>query len=173
MAAPQADLSQLKDIHLPNAISDWPISFGWWTLLIFIVISICTGLYLWRYYRLKNANKKAALNLLNVKYAQFKSNHDSQAFLQQSNQVLKRYCIKQYPSAVSLSGLAWTNFLIRHSEKTFFNESLANAISQGLYQASCTFDADELYKACSSWIKNNKNIESNVAVEVNKGHSND
>jgi hypothetical protein len=168
-SAPPADLSQLKDIHLPHAISDWPIAFGWWTLLTIIIISIFAGLYFWRHYKVKNANKKAALSLLALKYSHFKSNQDSQAFLQHSNQILKRYCIKQYPAAVSLSGLAWTDFLIRHSEKTFFNENLANAISQGLYQANCQYNADELYNACASWITHNKNLES----PVNVGHSND
>lgn len=172
-SAPPADISQLKDIHLPNVISDWPISFGWWALLTLIIISIGAGIYFWRHYKIKNANKKAALSLLALKYSQFKSTQDSQAFLQQSNEILKRYCLKQYPAAISLSGLAWTDFLIRHSEKTFFNEGLASAISQGLYQAKCQYDVDELYAACASWIKNNKHVEVDVTIEHSIGHSND
>jgi len=167
--APQVDLSQLKDIHLPNAISDWPIAFGWWTLLILIVLTIGAGLYFWRRYKAKNANKKAALQLLELTYIQFKSDQNSHNFLQHSNQVLKRFCLKQYPAAVSLSGSAWTDFLIRHSEKTFFNENLVHAMSQGIYQSNCQYDADELYKACSSWLKNNKIVALNATI----GHSND
>lgn len=172
-AVPPVDLSQLKDIHLPYAISDWPIAFGWWTLLTLVVLSLFAGIYFWRHYKVKNANKKAALSLLALKYSQFKSNQDSQAFLQHSNQILKRYCLKQHPAAVSLSGLAWTNFLIRHSDKAFFNESLANAMSQGLYQANCQYDVDELYSACASWITHNKNVEKDVTIEHSIGHSND
>jgi len=169
--APAADISQLKDIHLPHAISDWPMAFGWWALLILIVILISAGIYFWRRYKIKNANKKAALRLLALKYSQFKTNQDSQAFLQQSNEVLKRYCLKQYPAANSLSGLAWTDFLIRHSDKTFFNEELANAISKGLYQAQCKYNADELYTACKSWLKNNKYVEVDANIDHSIGHS--
>lgn len=164
-----ADLSQLKDIHLPDAITDWPIAFGWWTLLVVALLSMATAIYFWRHFRAKHANKKAALHLLASKYEQFKANADSQVFLQHSNQILKRYCLKQYPAAVSLSGLAWTDFLIRHSEKAFFNEAIAHAMSEGLYQEHCQYNADELYHACSSWLKNNKV----VAADKTIGHSND
>lgn len=164
-----ADLSQLKDIHLPSEITDWPIAFGWWILLALAIFSICAGIYLWRSHKTKNAHKKAALNLLELKYLQYRSNKNAQVFLQQSNEILKRYCLKQYPASISLSGVSWTDFLIRHSEKTFINESLANAMSQGLYQANCQYDADELYQVCSSWIKNNKNIE----TSANTGQRND
>jgi hypothetical protein len=150
------DLSQLKDIHLPNVITAWPTSFGWWTLLTVIIVLTLAGLYFRNQERKKNANKRAALILLDNQYAQFKANNNAQTFLQQSNQILKRYCLDKYPEAVSLSGPAWTDFLIRHSHKTFFNAELANAISQGLYQAHCQFDAQALYLACGSWLKNNK-----------------
>ena len=176
-ASPAAVLSQLKDIHLPNAISDWPMAFGWWTLLVITLLSVIAALYFWRYFKAQNANKKAALYLLGLKYEQFKDNADSQKFLQNCNQILKRYCIKQYPAAVSLSGLAWTDFLIRHSEKAFFNEELTHAMSEGLYQAHCQYNADELYSACSSWLKNNKVVAFNKTTKHttahSTGHSND
>lgn len=152
------DLSQLKDIHLPNVITEWPISFGWWILLIVILSVIIAGTYFGYQKRKKSAKKRAALALLDHQYDQFKASNNSQVFLQQSNQILKRYCLDEYPDAVSLSGPAWTDFLIRHSHKTFFNAELANAISQGVYQAHCQFDAQGLYQACTSWLKNNNAI---------------
>jgi hypothetical protein len=175
--SPAADLSQLKDIRLPNTISDWPIAFGWWALLVITLLSLFAAVSLWQYFKDNNSNKKAALHLLKLKYHQFKANSDSLAFLQHSNQILKRYCLKQYPAAVSLSGLAWINFLIRHSEKTFFNEELAHAISEGLYQEHCQYDADKLYSACSSWLKNNNppaaDRTKKHSTEHSIGHSND
>ena len=175
--SPAADLSQLKDISLPNAISDWPIALGWWALFVITLLSLFATVYFWQYFKAKNANKKAALHLLKLKYHQFKADSDSLAFLQHSNQVLKRYCLKQYPAAVSLSGLAWINFLILHSEKTFFNEELAHAMSEGLYQGHCQYDADKLYSACSNWLKNNNppgaDKTKKHSTEHSIGHSND
>lgn len=163
------DLSQLKDIHLPQAISDWPMAYGWWLSLALIVIIISLSIALILKQRKKNAVKRSAISLLERQYTQFKANNDSQLFLQQCNQILKRYCLTHYPEAVSLSGPRWTDFLIRHSQKSFFNDHVANAISQGLYQDHCQYNADELYQACSSWIKSNKRFE----TALKTGHSDD
>ena len=171
------DLSQLKDIHLPSAITEWPISFGWWLLLIAVIVATISGIYFWQLDRKRNATKRAALLLLNHQYDQFKENGNSQVFLQQSNQILKRYCLDKYPEAVSLSGPAWTNFLIRHSHKTFFNAELANAISQGIYQPHCEYNASDLHQACTSWLKNNKSMKARNSFIANDtldtGSSND
>jgi hypothetical protein len=32
-SSPNIDLSQLKDIHLPDDISWWPLAIGWWLLI--------------------------------------------------------------------------------------------------------------------------------------------
>jgi len=174
---PAADLSQLKDIHLPETISNWPMAFGWWALLAVVLVLLCTSLYFWRQYQIKNANKKAALRLLNHQYEQFKASKDSQRFLQQVNQVLKRYCLKAFPEAIHLSGPAWTNFLINTSAKdahaTFFDQPTANAISQGIYQEHCQYDAHTLYQACTSWLKQNKPLTTENRINTQTGGSND
>ena len=171
------DLSQLKDIYLPDTITELPIAFGWWILLSAILFTIIAGFYLWRKAHKRNATKRAAIELLNHQYEQFKDNNNAQFFLQQSNQILKRYCLDKYPEAVSLSGTAWTNFLIRHSHKTFLNTELANAISQGIYQKQCQFSPQELYQAFSIWLKTNKPIKTRNSLitddAINTGVSND
>jgi len=155
------DLSQLiKDIHLPNAITDWPIAFGWWLLLTLFITCVLAGLYFWQQKRKQEASKKAALQLLDRQYAQFKANNDALLFLQQSNQILKRFCLQEYPHAVSLSGSSWANFLPeqlpKDNHKALFNDSLKQAIGQGLYQQDCQFNVHNLYQACSTWLKHNK-----------------
>lgn len=151
-----ADLSQLKDIHLPPAISDFPIAYGWWLSLFVIVAIIVAAVYFFIKQRKKTAIQRSALLVLKQHYEEFNQTQDSQRFLQQCNSVLKRYCITHYPHAVSLSGPNWANFLICYSQKTRFNDELISAISEGLYQLQSQYNADDLYKACESWLKNNK-----------------
>lgn len=156
MQTPAPDLSQLKDIHLPSPVTDLPIAFGWWLLLtVFILLTIAAIIYGLKR-REKNKTKKAALILLSQQYDQFKEKGDTQIFLEQSNQVLKRYCLDKYPDAVSLSGTAWTDFLNRHSSKPYFEAGIKKAISDGLYQPQCDYDPQALNRACINWIKNNK-----------------
>ena len=163
------DLSQLKDIHLPPAISEWPMAYGWWLLLAILIIMVVVSVLLFLKQHRNSAIKRSALTLLEHQYSQFKANNDTQQFLQQCNQILKRYCLTHYPEAASLSGSAWINFLIRHSQKAFFAEEVAHAISQGIYQANCQYNADELYTACSTWLKTNKPL----VIESSTGDSND
>lgn len=154
-----ADLSQLKDIHLPPAVTEFPIAYGWWLLVIITLIIIVVSLIAIKRYRLKNATKKAALNLLDLEYKQYKINKDHGVFLQKTNQILKRYCLEKYPHAIGLSGLPWIDFLIRHGQQSFFNAELAHALSQGIYQQSCDYNPDDLFIACSNWLKHNKALD--------------
>lgn len=156
--AAQDPLQNLKDIHLPDAISDFPIAWGWWVLLILIIAGICASVFFFIKYRKNNAVKRSALVLLKQYYEQYQDDKNSQQFLHNSNQILKRYCLTHYPQAVSLSGTKWTHFLICYSQKTHFSPELINAISTGIYQKECQYNADELYSTLTSWLKNNKSF---------------
>lgn len=163
------DLSQLKDIHLPPAISNFPIAYGWWVSFVIALAMIIAAIYLFKKQRKKSAIKREALVLLKEHYEEYKKDKDQKKFLQQCNQILKRYCITHYPHAVSLSGHNWANFLICYSQKTAFSDEIINALSEGIYQPSCQYNADDLYNTCVSWLKNNKPF----VIESEEGNKHD
>jgi len=33
----------LKDIHLPDAITWWPLAIGWWLLIVMVIAAIYGG----------------------------------------------------------------------------------------------------------------------------------
>ena len=37
---PSDPLAQLKDIHLPDAVSWWPLAIGWWIVAIIAIVGI-------------------------------------------------------------------------------------------------------------------------------------
>lgn len=150
------DLSQLKDIHLPPSISEWPLAYGWWLVSILLITLIAVSVFLYVQYRKQYAVQRAALTLLDEEYENYKTHNDSQVFLHQCNQILKRYCLTHYPEAISLSGQAWSHFLISYCNKAVFSSDLTAAISEGLYQAHCQYNVDELYRVCAIWLKSNK-----------------
>lgn len=151
-------LQDLRDIHLPEAISDFPIAWGWWLLLVIVAGTIAAGTYFYLKQRKENAVKRSALALLKQHYLEFQQDHDSQRFLQLSNQVLKRYCLTHYPQAVGLSGAKWAHFLVCYSQQTRFSDETLAALSEGLYQQRCDYNADDLYHACGHWLNNNSAI---------------
>jgi len=150
---PQSGLEQLRDIHLPAAIDAWPPAIGWWLLPIFIVTLLAALIYSVILYRKKTAAKRQAIALLEHNFARFKNTHNPMEFLAQCNQILKRYCLHKHPQATHLSAQSWADFLNQQTNKPLFSTELQHALGQGLYQAQCDYQPNELYQACKQWIK--------------------
>jgi hypothetical protein len=149
-SSPNIDLSQLKDIHLPDDISWWPLAIGWW-LLITILPTILTLFFVY-FYRQKKAKviQKMTLELLDNAYIQDAS------FLLSAHSILKRYCRQYYPEALSLTGENWVEFLnSAHSKKhdTIFSSSLSNALNYGIYSQDSDYDREKLLASCRLWIE--------------------
>jgi ABC-type transport system involved in Fe-S cluster assembly fused permease/ATPase subunit len=61
---PSEPLAQLKDIHLPEQIHDYPVAYGWWLLLACLLITIIFVLVKWHKHRKLCLAKKLALTKL-------------------------------------------------------------------------------------------------------------
>ncbi|MGB1262000.1 MAG: DUF4381 domain-containing protein [Cognaticolwellia sp.] len=57
-------LAQLKDIHLPADVHNYPVAPGWWLLMAAVLALIIFGLIKWRHYVVKRKAKKNALKQL-------------------------------------------------------------------------------------------------------------
>ncbi len=99
--APSADpLAQLRDIHLPEAISWWPPALGWWLLLATLLLLILLAWLSVRHYQ-RGAIKRAALHEL----AQLAHRYPDQPqrLLQQLSQLLRRVALATHQQPRSLS----------------------------------------------------------------------
>ncbi|WP_419810184.1 DUF4381 domain-containing protein [Bacterioplanoides sp.] len=161
LPSPSSQALPLKALHLPEAISWWPLAPGWWLLLISTLVVL--GLLAWwllRHYRVKQY-QRAARAELRVCYKNWQQHQNNQLLLQQVNHVLKRVCRQRLPAGLSLSGEPWVEFLNQSAGKTVFIEANARALAQGLYcpseqladlPFSATHTAD-LLNACQNWLK--------------------
>jgi hypothetical protein len=60
-------LAQLKDIHLPDAVNNYPIAPGWWLIVLTVlVLLVFTGLRLRRYIVKRKAKNLALRQLANA-----------------------------------------------------------------------------------------------------------
>ena len=137
-------LDQLKDIHLPDGISMWPIAWPWWALLITVIALIIFSIWSYK----KNKWKKSALARLQL------LDIHSDSFITQVNRLLKQICLgplKQSQCA-HLSGTAWLEHLNGTCKEPAFTEKL-----QGFAQApdnpNIKLDHQVLKEACENWIK--------------------
>lgn len=100
-------LDQLKDIHLPAEVSNWPPAYGWWLLSVLIILAlIFSSKALIKYWR-NNLARRQALKALK----QFK--HTDSEWPVQLNHLLKRLAISYFPQD-EVAGLhldSWCAFL--------------------------------------------------------------
>jgi len=143
-------LSELRGIHLPEAISPWwPIAPGWWALLILVPLLVLLCAWLFKYFKNRTAIKKQALLVLSAAYKDADGN-----FLHQTNDVLKRYCKHYEPEIAALSGDQWSRFLNQQGANIFTEEQLS-LLAHGIYQKHAQYDKKSLFSNSKLWLEKN------------------
>jgi len=103
----------LRDLHLPDAVSWWPLAPGWW----FVIALAVTGLaYLLRWYmrtRARGAARRHALRQLDQLTADFELHHDAIRFSRELSELLRRTMLAYAPRGeiAGLTGDAWLAWL--------------------------------------------------------------
>jgi hypothetical protein len=153
-------LEQLADIHLPQAVSFWPLAPGWWVLaLIVLVLAILVGRRLHAQLEQRRICEHALAELAHC-YQQFKasaaSDLDKQRlrFINEFNSVIRRVALVHFPQAnvASLSGKEWVDFIRKKGDSSLLNDELAAALSYGRFQTRCYVDPDALDALGRAWI---------------------
>ena len=148
----------LKDIHLPEAISWWPLAIGWWVLIItlpFIVFA------LYRIFQklnqtkaLKNALKIARKNLDQI---ETNANLTSMQKLREVSALVRRVAISVAPreEVAGLTGKAWLAFLDNGLVDAPFSEGIGRLLVDAPYRKNPPTDPEimELISLCRNWLK--------------------
>jgi hypothetical protein len=150
-------LQQLHDIHLPPALTLWPLAPGWYLAAMILLLGLAGtvwGGYSWWQ---KNKIKREALNLLKQYEKTYLSNvvdmnrdHHISAAL---NELLKRVALAYFPreQVAHLHGKNWLLFLNETSKNlNFLTQEDALLICP--YQPNCKRDLYPLFDVCRQWI---------------------
>ncbi len=147
-------LAQLKDIHLPNPVSWWPLAPGWYVLGIFIVCLI--GLFaFWLHKRHVHAlAKKQALKLLAHYQKQYEKNSNTSVSSAHISKLLRRVALAYYPRAqvASLHGDAWLQFLNKTGKNIDFNP-IRHMLLDAPFKQEDTANLTPLFHKAQRWIK--------------------
>jgi hypothetical protein len=154
-----ADLSQLRDIHLPPEVSWWPPAPGWWLLAGVLLAAVGLGWFLWRRHR-RNGWRRAALReLTSLSDASGALAH---ARLCSLSVLLRRVALHRFPreKVAALHGAAWLHLLqTAPGGGLTLNGDQQRWLAAGPYQAQGGSDAIDdaqlsaLLQACAQWIK--------------------
>ena len=146
-------LQNLKDIQTPAVIENWPPAYGWWLLMIVIMVLLfVVTKSLIKAHQARLAKRQALMALKHID-----TSHDDCAA--QLNQLLKRVAISYFPThnLQQKHGEKWTEFLVNTLPKSKINQ-VANSfqlMQQSLYQPSAKNHSDStlFVSAAQSWIK--------------------
>ncbi len=147
-------LQDLRDVHLPDPISWWPPAFGWWMILVLIIIAVSVLLWAKAYYRRTRPRRFALAQLKSVKQ-QYAQDLDDQWAIREVSHLLRRYALSVFSRSdvAGLSGKAWLKFLDDTGRTNQFSEGPGQSLQSGPYQAQVSTSASELLPLVEQWIQ--------------------
>lgn len=166
-------LADLRDIHLPDAISWWPLAPGWWILLALLLIVIGALFY---YLRWRNIQKNRPLTFssqqvmqaallefstIEKTYAETGPDDQSRQIVADLSQLLRRCAVElsrleNEPNAVAgLSGDAWLSWLDGRWDREDFMQGAGRILIDGPYRNgfSQSEALHELLLLCRAWLE--------------------
>ena len=146
------NLPNLRDIHIPDGVSAFPPAYGWWVMLLALLLM--GGVYQFiKIYR-HRSKKLYALRLLNnIRYDNVVENAKAMS------ELLRRICVLKYPQASTIFGQKWIDFLNAHNSKTL-DAKTSDLLVDAPYMPFSTTkynmdDAESLRRFCQQWIGEN------------------
>lgn len=153
MNVPTSELP-LKDIHLPDSISWWPLAAGWWILLcIALAFFVLAFVFIRRYF--KPSLKKDASKELHAIEQLFQRTQNATQCVADLSILLRRVVLSQkhqVPTA-GVTGSAWLKLLDQALGTSEFSQGPGQILLVGPYQPAVEKDEiDQLIKLCHKWV---------------------
>ncbi len=148
----------LKDIHLPDAVSWWPLATGWWLLLLALVVAAALA---WWWLR-ATAPKRRASELRGIARielerleAEYRNCSDAAHIMQKLSILLRRVAMTFGPrgQVAGLSGKGWIDWLSATDVASVLDPRVLELLSVGPYQRTQGHDIEAVIHACRQWLK--------------------
>ena len=151
-------LVNLKDIHLPPAVSFWPPAPGWWILSVLFISSIFFG-GLWFYKRYKKKKPiTEALRILKNLQIHHENSKDEVKSLRNLSNLLRRTALTFYEhdAVASLNGSSWLEFLDKTGNTQDFSKGVGKVLGNELFQQKVKPDMNALFPLVKKWISSSR-----------------
>jgi len=156
-----ANTIQLRDIHLPDAISWWPPAIGWWILLALILLSLYLLPKLYRRLTYVSLNT-LCLKDLEIIQSAYKAEKNALESIQALSKLLRQISMtyNDRDKVAHLTGEQWTNTLNALTEKDYFTDEHKKQLMNAPYQKESNIDIEGLFTVTQQWIKALPSIKS-------------
>lgn len=151
----------LRDIHLPDPISWWPIAPGWWLVIVSLFLIIAVIFILRKIYLGKQLKRDIISELENIKQQFHKTQNKSQ-LAKSLSILLRRASITYYPenNIAGLTGNNWLNYLDITNRNASSGRAFQSDTGEVLLSAPYLpdnsiqdYDAQALIQLCESWLR--------------------
>lgn len=150
-------LSQLRDIHLPPPVSIWPLAWGWYVLLIVLLLLGSCMLY-WSYQRWNKLRRRQfILNELQRLEANWMDKQQRPETIGELSILLRRVALAIFPrqEVAGLNGDAWLQFLDRTANTQQFTQGEGRVLVTAPYQRQRVVVSEQLFILVREWIQRN------------------
>jgi hypothetical protein len=149
-------LEQLRDIHLPDAVSWWPPAPGWWIvgITILALIAACIWWYRNPSVRVYRVARKELKNLRE----EYQASQDDVRLVKELSVLLRRYALAVFgrQKVASLIGNAWMMFLNNTGKTLGFTEGAGQVLQTVPYGGQDRVEAQALLTLVEQWMKTNR-----------------
>jgi len=144
----------LKDVHIPDAISWWPLAVGWWILLVSIPVLLWISFWFYNYLTRKTAVKTAKKLLAALKQDTTKNEVQK---LVEISALIRRVAMSIAPrdECASLTGQAWLEYLDKSVKDNAFTQGIGQCLADASYSKSPAenINVSELINLTERWLK--------------------
>jgi hypothetical protein len=149
-----AELQQLKDIHLPHAINTWAIAPGWTGLFVLLFGTLCFALFFWHKSKQKNYTVNFALAKLEKLHQLILKNPGEINVAAEISTLLRRTALYYFhrEDIAGLSGKHWLHFLNRTGNTTNFTQETGRLLIDTPYRKDNCTDLTPLFALSRAWL---------------------
>ena len=144
----QEALKDLRDIHLPDPVSVWPLAPGWWILMILIPVLLVLLRFVIKR-MLMPKYKKLALKELTSISVNYEISRNSHETCGEVALLIRKALVAKIGNqeVAGLVGEEWLAYLDRLSKTNCFTEGTGRLIISAPYAKESDVDIDELLSA--------------------------
>jgi cbb3-type cytochrome oxidase subunit 3 len=152
---PTDPLDKLKDIHLPDAVSWWPLAPGWWILLVLFLLMIAIAIYLYIRSQRKSRQEIIIEQALQLFDSLQEQSLNPKALIMELSKLLRRTAISLYGrgKVANLAGQHWLLFLNDYGSTKAFTEGVGQALADQPYRPEVDYHRQALLGLTHDWLK--------------------
>ena len=168
----------LRDIHLPESVSWWPLAPGWWiTLGLFLLAAAVV--YFLRFMKNRRKLQQQSLNEFDLLVSEYKTEKNATKLLIEISALLRRVSITLFGGerVAGLTGHQWLGFLdqgftvMKEQPPNKFQETPGQLLINAQYQKTVAIDEkilDDLLVLCKAWLVTVTNNHKKLGPALNQ-----